>query len=155
VPKVGTAKKNNQWQKDFTTMYELTVSSRKQLERASLRAQAQKPKIEEVGLGMYKVFSTSPATPFTSYATGIFPAKDGNGYDVVCSCPTQRVVCKHAAAIFPHYLMRLKQFADCELEVPTFEAQVQEIKDICAATTTTLVEYTAEMEAKDKADLFG
>jgi hypothetical protein len=86
-------------------MYELNVNSRKQLERASLRAQAQKPRIEEIALGMYKVFSTNPATPYNSYSTGIFPAKDGNGYDVVCSCPTQRVVCKHAPPIFPHYLM--------------------------------------------------
>jgi hypothetical protein len=63
---------------------------------------------------MYKVFSTNPATPYNSYSTGIFPAKDGNGYDVVCSCPTQRVVCKHAAACFPHYLMRLKEQVEPE-----------------------------------------
>jgi multidrug efflux pump subunit AcrA (membrane-fusion protein) len=126
-------------------MYELNVNSRKQLERASLRAQAQKPRIEEIALGMYKVFSTNPATPYNSYSTGIFPAKDGNGYDVVCSCPTQRVVCKHAAAIFPHYLMRLK-----EQEVAALAAQAEkqaqfekDYADILEPIYQATAEYTA------------
>ena len=136
-------------------MYELNVNSRKQLERASIRANSRKPKIEEIALGMYRVWSTNPATPYVQYATGIFPAQDGQGYDVCCNCPTQRAVCLHVAACMGHYLMREKQFAAAEIEVPTFEAQVNEIKDICAATMTTLTEYTAAQAERDRADLFG
>ncbi len=112
-------------------MYELTVKTRRDLERATLRAQAQKPRIEEVAFGMYKVWSSDPTTPWKYYSTGIEQAPNGcGGYSVCCSCPTTRFLCKHVASIFPHYLMREKQEA-----VP--------------------VEYTAEMAAKDTADLFG
>ena len=90
-------------------MYELSVSNRKQLERATLRAQARKPKIEPVGYGMYKVWPTNPASPYQTYCTGIERAKDGNGYDVCCSCPTTRALCLHVSACFPHFLMTEKQ----------------------------------------------
>lgn len=136
-------------------MYELTVNSKKQLERATLRAQAEKPKILEVGIGMYKVWSTNPATPGQFYFTGANPAPDGSGYEVYCNCPTTRFLCKHVAAIFPHYLMRVHQLDLEGIQASTFEETVQEIKDICAAGMATLAGYTAEMEAKDKADLFG
>jgi hypothetical protein len=107
-------------------MYELNITSRKQLERASLRAQAQKPRIEEIALGMYRVWSTNPTTPYNSYSTGIFPAKDGNGYDVCCSCPTQRTFCKHVAAVFPHYLMRMKE----QVEPEAAEVAAPEIEPV-------------------------
>lgn len=92
-------------------MYQLTVTSKKQLERATLRAQAQKPRIEEIGYGMYKVWSTNPETPWKYYNTGI-EAAQGAGYTVYCNCPTQPRLdrmtgemkdcyCKHVAAAFP------------------------------------------------------
>lgn len=81
-------------------MYELNVNSCKQLERANLRAQAHKPKIESVGYGMYKVWSTNPSTPYQTYSTGIERAKDGYGYDVCCSCPTTRAL-YHPFPIYP------------------------------------------------------
>jgi hypothetical protein len=136
-------------------MYELTVNSRKQLERATLRAQSQKPRIEEVGIGMYKVWSSHATQPGDFYYTMINPAPDGQGYEVQCSCPTTRFLCKHVAAIFPHYLMRERQFAGIDVPAPTFTEQVQEIKDICAATEKTLGEYTAEQESFDRSCLFG
>lgn len=120
-------------------MYELNVNTRKQLERATLRAQAQKPKIEEIGFGMYKVWSSNPETPWLTYSTGIEPAPDGKGgYAVCCSCPTTRFLCKHVAAIFPHYLMRLKEYSQ-SAEAPA-PAQA---------------DYTDEQAARDYADLFG
>jgi hypothetical protein len=96
-------------------MYALTVSTQKQLERATLRAQAQKPKIEEIAFGMYKVWSSNPQTPWLTYSTGIEAAPDG-GYSVCCSCPTKNYFCKHLAAIFPHFLMRVKELEAQEPE---------------------------------------
>lgn len=102
-------------------MYTAIVKSRKQLERASLRAQAQKPRISEQEFGHYSVYSTNPATPLKSYDTGIQRLDDGT-YEVICFCPTQPRLdrktgemkdcfCKHAASVFPHFLMREKQQA--------------------------------------------
>src|SRR5947207_3296317 len=92
-------------------MYELTVKTRRDLERATLRAQSQKPRIEEVAFGIYKVYSTNPATPWMTYFTGIEPDPDGEGgYSVCCSCPTPRFLCKHVSACFGHYLMREKEY---------------------------------------------
>jgi hypothetical protein len=68
-------------------MYELTLKSRKQLERATLRAQAEKLHIEEVSFGIYKVNGSTG----NLYLVGIEPAKSGEGYDVCCSCPTQQL----------------------------------------------------------------
>lgn len=89
-------------------MYALTLNSRKQLERASLRAQAQKPRIEEVEFGVYNVWSTDPKKPGKFYIAGIQPAEKG-GWEVTCGCPTQNAFCKHVAAVMPHYLMRVRE----------------------------------------------
>jgi hypothetical protein len=133
-------------------MYELTVKTRRDLERATLRAQAQKPRIVEVAYGMYKSWSTNPATPLDFYYTGIEAASDGcGGYSVCCSCPTTRFLCKHVAACFPHFLMREQQ----ELAPADFAGQVKEIKAICADTTAQLAAYTEAEQAFDKACLFG
>jgi hypothetical protein len=120
-------------------MYELNVKTRRDLERATLRAQAQKPRIEEVAFGMYKVWSTNPETPWIYYSTGIeaAPVREG-GYSVCCSCPTTRFLCKHVAAAFPHFLMREKEYNQ-----PT------------EAASEAAPVYTAEMEARDRSDLFG
>ena len=51
--------------------------------------------------------------------------------------------------------MRIKQFNEAEIEIPTFEAQAQEIKNIYAATETTLAEYTEANAKYDRECLFG
>lgn len=161
-------------------MYELTLKSRKQLERASLRAQAQKPRIEEVYFGAYKVWSTNPATPWKTYSTGIEPAPDGEGYTVCCSCPTQNYFCKHVAAVFPHYLMREKQ-EQGQVEAPaTAQEPVAPLPLGCTtcgaveanvfltggerlcwdclkerAETEAMLEEVERMLAKDRQDIFG
>lgn len=133
-------------------MYELTVKTRRDLERATLRAQSQKPRIEEVAYGIYKVWSTNPATPWKTYSTGVEPAQDGQGgYDVCCSCPTTRFLCKHVASIFPHYLMREKEYNQPVEAAPVLDmveyASIPHINELPA--------YTEEMAARDRADLFG
>lgn len=85
-------------------MYALTVTSRKQLERASLRAQAEKLKMEEVVFGIYKVWGSTGKL----YLVGIEPAATG-GYDVCCTCPTQNTFCKHVSTVMPHYLMKKQE----------------------------------------------
>jgi hypothetical protein len=124
-------------------MYALTLKTRKQLERATLRAQSQKPRIEEVVFGIYKAWSTNPKTPDTYYSVGIEPAQYG-GYDVCCSCPTQKFFCKHVAACMPHYQMR-------EKEQPDWQA-IEE-----AAETEAMHDAIREMlqAEKDKLDIFG
>lgn len=119
-------------------MYQLTLKVKSQLENATRRAQAQKPRIEEICFGMYKVWSSNPQI-VAPYSVGIEPAQDG-GYTACCSCPTQNYFCKHVAAIFPHYLMREKQ----ELQ-PTEAAQ-------SAALTSTYQQAKAQAE-KALADL--
>lgn len=144
-------------------MYELNVNSRKQLERASLRAQAQKPKFEVVGYGMFKVFSSDPTTPWKSYSTGIEAAKDGNGYDVCCSCPTQRTYCKHVAAVFPFFLMTEKQQqtepAPAGLVVQgvitTSMQELDRLIEQAIEESSDPNEYTEAQAARDRADLFG
>lgn len=152
-------------------MYQLTVKSKKQLERATLRAQAQKPRIEEIGYGLYKVWSTNPATPWKYYNTGIEAALNG-GYTVYCNCPTQprldRVTgemkdcfCKHTAAAFPHFLMREKQYAAEPVLVAATAAQVQEMSDQewasveLSAEGAAVVDDVEAMLEKDRMDIFG
>lgn len=137
-------------------MYELTLRSRKQLERATLRAQAEKPKIEEVYFGGYKVWSSDPATPWKSYSTGVSRNIEGN-LDVCCSCPTQKYFCKHAAAIVPHFLMREKEIKAEEVRM----AQAQTLSDAeweeieLASETAQMIEEVEAMLAKDRLDVFG
>jgi hypothetical protein len=83
-------------------MYQLTVTTKKQLERATLRAQAEKLHFEEVVFGIYKVRGSTG----NFYSTGIERAASGEGYEVCCSCPTQNAYCKHVSTVFPHFLMR-------------------------------------------------
>jgi hypothetical protein len=109
-------------------MYQLTVSTRRELERATLRAQAQKPRISETVFGIYKVWS-SDLTKVEPYLVGIEALEDG-GFEVCCSCPTQRYLCKHVAAVFPHYLMRLKEQVDPE--AAEFAApEVEPVAPVC------------------------
>lgn len=90
-------------------MYSLTVTNRKQLERATLRAQSQKLKMEEVSFGIYKVWGSTGKL----YVAGIEPSATGNGYDVCCSCPTQAPdFCKHVSTVMPHYQMREKEMGE-------------------------------------------
>jgi hypothetical protein len=88
-------------------MYQLTLKAKSQLENATRRARIQKPRIEEICFGMYKVWSSNPLIT-VPYLTGIEAVQDG-GYKVCCNCPTQCFLCKHVVSIFPHYLMREKQ----------------------------------------------
>jgi hypothetical protein len=137
-------------------MYQLTVTARKQLERANLRAQAKKPKIEEIAFGMYRVWSTNPATPWQAYATGIEAAKDG-GYLVYCSCPTQHAFCLHVAAAFPHFLMREKEMkAETERMAQAQELTDSEWEEIeLRAETAQMIEEVERMLEKDRLDVFG
>jgi hypothetical protein len=122
-------------------MYELTVKTRRELERATLRAQTQKPRIQEVDLGIYKVWSSNPAIT-APYLVGLEALEDG-GYDVCCSCPTQRYLCKHVASCLPHYIMRLKQQEQPEAAALAAPAAVEDYS------------YSEEMAAFDRACLFG
>ena len=159
-------------------MYELTVKTRKQLERATLRAQAEKPRIEEVSYGIYKVWSTNPAKPDTYYSVGIEPAKTGEGYDVLCTCPTQPRIdrktgeikdcfCKHVAACMPHYQMKEREYKAEEARMAARTQPVEDPEVLYADLIPSFddefkpsplvrpIEYTAEMEAHDRACLFG
>jgi hypothetical protein len=134
-------------------MYSLTVTSRKQLERASLRAQAQKPRIEEIEFGIYNVWSTDPKRPDAFYFIAIQPAR-GGGYEVACGCPTQKYFCKHVASVFPHYLMREKQ----QELARTAIAQTQQMTDSeweeieLKAETAQMIEDVERMLEQDRFD---
>jgi hypothetical protein len=144
-------------------MYELTVRSRKQLERATLRSQARKPKIEEVSFGIYKVWSTNPRTPDTYYSVGIEPAQDGTGYDVCCTCPTQphldkktgelvECFCYHVTSALPHYQMREREYRAEEIRMQ--EAQVMtdaEWEEVeLRADTAQMLDDVREMLERDR-----
>jgi hypothetical protein len=135
-------------------MYALTVTSRRQLERASLRAQAQKPRIEEKEFGIYNVWSTDPKRPDAFYFIAIQPAR-GGGYEVACGCPTQKYFCKHVASVFPHYLMREKQ----QELARTATAQAQQMNDSewaaveLSAETEDILDAVREMLANDDESL--
>ena len=137
-------------------MYQLTLSSRKQLERASLRAQAEKPRIEEVGIGVYKVWSSDPARPWHWYTTGVERNADGT-LTVCCTCPTQNHFCKHASAILPHYLMRERLVA----EEVDWRARMQEMSDAewseveLRAESEAILDSVREMLERDRLDVFG
>jgi hypothetical protein len=118
-------------------MYQLTLKTRKQLERATLRAQAEKLKMEEVTFGIYKVWGSTG----NLYLLGIEPAKDG-GYDVCCTCKTQNTFCKHLSTVMPHYLMKEKEQLDWEA--------IEE-----AAENAAMLEAVEEMLRQDRMDVLG
>jgi uncharacterized Zn finger protein len=127
-------------------MYELTLKSRKQLERATLRAQAEKLHIEEVSFGIYKVNGSTG----NLYLVGIEPAKSGEGYDVCCSCPTQHYFCKHVASVMSHYLMREKEMNQAQ----TLTEQEWAAVELRAESEMILDDVRALLE-KDRLDVFG
>jgi uncharacterized Zn finger protein len=127
-------------------MYELTLTSRKQLERATLRAQAEKPRIEEVVFGIYKVTGSSG----NLYLVGIEPAKCGEGYDVCCSCPTQKTFCKHVASVMPHYLLREKEMNQAQTLTEQEWAEVE-----LASETEAILDDVRALLEKDRLDVFG
>jgi hypothetical protein len=137
-------------------MYELTLKNRKQLERASLRAQAEKPKIEEVYFGAYKVWSSNPATPWLFYCTAFERNVEGD-LNVVCSCPTQKTFCKHVAAAVNHFLMREKEFKAEEARM----LAAQEMTDSewgqveLRAESEMMIQEVEAMLEKDRLDVFG
>jgi hypothetical protein len=134
-------------------MYQLTVTSKKQLERATLRAQAEKLHFEEVVFGIYKVRGSTG----NYYSVGIEASASGKGYEVCCSCPTQNTYCKHVSTVFPHFLMR-------EQEIKAEEARMTQAQELTDAEWAE-VELRAESEAilddvramleKDRLDVFG
>jgi hypothetical protein len=147
----GVAPANNKGRNG--TMYQLTVTTRKQLERATLRAQSEKLHFEEVVFGVYKVRGSTG----NFYSTGIEAATDGEGYDVCCSCPTQKTFCKHVSTVFPHFLMREKEIKAEEVRM----VQAQELTDSeweeieLRAETAQMIEEVERMLEKDRLDVFG
>jgi hypothetical protein len=138
-------------------MYALTVTSRKQLERATLRAQAEKLRMEEVVFGIYKVWGSTG----NLYLIGIEPAIDG-GYDVCCTCPTQNTFCKHVSTVMPHYQMREKDMLTDEQVRAAHEAapafppveiakyQAEKALAVVAQSVQEIEEFIAESKSMDR-----